>query len=279
MREAIEGQKDLLSGYEALTPEQLAAMQSDLDQLDAWDKEVEELLTKRKNGYLTDDEQTRLQEILNAKAELEIKYSLDAGSGYEQIITGMHAALERAGNGGHMNDTFLGDTMNALAEGRRAYMDALNQSYDAEYAQIQLIEDETARMTALEQLNEQYRTKRAEGEEEYAAAVREAGKTVWENSDMSYQIAAIDELAALIGSFEEIDVVDCRYFTLDMREFVEQHAITDILFANNINHAFTERTAVSYERYIGQHYAEPQVRKTTAFHRRYTKRRPARRRR
>lgn len=85
--------------------------------------------------------------------------------------------------------------------------------------------------------------------------------------------------AYLMGSFEEIDVVDCRYFTLDMREFVEQHAITDILFANNINHAFTERTAASYERYIGQHYAEPQVRKATASHRRYAKRRSARRRR
>ena len=206
VREAIAGQKDLLEGYEALTPEQQAAMQADLEQLDAWDKEVEALLKKRKNGYLTDEEQARLQEILTARAQLEVKYSLDAGDGYDQIITGMNAAIERAKNGGSMDSTFLGDTMNALAEGRKAYMEALNGSYDAEYAQIQLIEDETARMAALDALNERYREKRAQGEEEYAAAVREAGKTVWENTDMSDQIATIDELAALIGSFEDIDL-------------------------------------------------------------------------
>jgi len=38
----------------------------------------------------------------------------------------------------------------------------------------------------------------------------------------------------LFGSFEEVHVVDGRYFTKNMREYVEQNGITDILFCNNV---------------------------------------------
>lgn len=60
--------------------------------------------------------------------------------------------------------------------------------------------------------------------------------------------------AYLLGSFEEIHVVDCRYFTLDIRDFVQQKGITDILFANNILHASMPKTSQSYEKYIGQQF-------------------------
>ena len=35
-------------------------------------------------------------------------------------------------------------------------------------------------------------------------------------------------------SFEEIHVIDGRYFTHNMKDYVREHKITDILFANNI---------------------------------------------
>jgi hypothetical protein len=38
----------------------------------------------------------------------------------------------------------------------------------------------------------------------------------------------------LFGSFEEVHVVDGRYFTKNMCEYVEQNGITDILFCNNV---------------------------------------------
>ena len=41
VRGAIEGQKDLLGEYGALTPEAQANLDRDLKQLDAYDKEVE----------------------------------------------------------------------------------------------------------------------------------------------------------------------------------------------------------------------------------------------
>ena len=56
----------------------------------------------------------------------------------------------------------------------------------------------------------------------------------------------------LFSSFEEIHVVDCRYFLQNMVDFVKDHAITDILFANNLIHASAVKTTEAYERYLTQ---------------------------
>ncbi len=56
----------------------------------------------------------------------------------------------------------------------------------------------------------------------------------------------------LFSSFEEIHVVDCRYFLQNMVDFVNSHAITDILFANNLIHASMAKTSQAYERYLTQ---------------------------
>ena len=61
--------------------------------------------------------------------------------------------------------------------------------------------------------------------------------------------------AYLFGSFQEIHVVDCRYFTQNIATFVRDHQITDILFANNLVHASMARTAATYQRYLSQHAA------------------------
>ena len=58
--------------------------------------------------------------------------------------------------------------------------------------------------------------------------------------------------SCLFSSFEEIHVVDCRYFLQNMVDFVRSHAITDILFANNLIHASAPKTAQAYERYLTQ---------------------------
>lgn len=56
----------------------------------------------------------------------------------------------------------------------------------------------------------------------------------------------------LFSSFEEIHVVDCRYFLQNMIVFVKTHGITDILFANNLIHASSAKTVLAYERYLTQ---------------------------
>jgi len=56
----------------------------------------------------------------------------------------------------------------------------------------------------------------------------------------------------LFGSFEEIHVIDCRYFSKNMRQYVADNGITDILFANNVTHASTARTYNMYITYLNQ---------------------------
>lgn len=56
--------------------------------------------------------------------------------------------------------------------------------------------------------------------------------------------------AFLFGSFEEIHVVDCRYFLQGMRAFVREKGITDILFANNLIHATMAKICENYRNFL-----------------------------
>lgn len=57
----------------------------------------------------------------------------------------------------------------------------------------------------------------------------------------------------LFYSFEEVHVIDSRYFTKNMVEYVADNAITDILFANNIFKAYSSYTYRNYTRFLTQH--------------------------
>lgn len=205
IREKITAQGDLLRGYDALTPEVKATMDADLSQLDAWDREISTLLQKRQNGYLSDGDQERLNEIVQARAEIEVRYLLGDGSGYDDIITQMQAELARLELEDAVDPTLFGDVLTALADGRKAYMDALKDSYDAEYAQINAIGDETAKTAALMALNERYNAQRLEGEEAYAEAIRQAGAQAWQEGGYTEQIGQIEELAKLLASTDGLD--------------------------------------------------------------------------
>lgn len=56
----------------------------------------------------------------------------------------------------------------------------------------------------------------------------------------------------LFYSFEEICIVDCRYFDKNMKSYIEDNKITDIVFANNLGHACTPKTHNTYLRYLTQ---------------------------
>lgn len=56
----------------------------------------------------------------------------------------------------------------------------------------------------------------------------------------------------LFYSFEEVHVIDSRYFTRNMVEYVEENGITDILFANNIFKAYSSHTYGGYLRFLTQ---------------------------
>ena len=56
----------------------------------------------------------------------------------------------------------------------------------------------------------------------------------------------------LFGSFSEVHIIDSRYFIHNVRDYVKENGITDLLFANNAFHAATESTVAAYERYLTQ---------------------------
>lgn len=60
--------------------------------------------------------------------------------------------------------------------------------------------------------------------------------------------------AFLFYSFEEIHVIDSRYFTKDIIAYVADNKITDILFANNIFKAYSSHTYSSYLRFLHQQW-------------------------
>jgi hypothetical protein len=56
----------------------------------------------------------------------------------------------------------------------------------------------------------------------------------------------------LFHSFEEIYVVDCRYFNKNIVTYAKDHQVTDILFANNVSHAHNIATSNAYFNYLTQ---------------------------
>lgn len=58
--------------------------------------------------------------------------------------------------------------------------------------------------------------------------------------------------AYLFSSFDNIHVVDMRYFTYNAVEYITENGITDILFANNAFHAATASTVKYYDNFLSQ---------------------------
>lgn len=56
----------------------------------------------------------------------------------------------------------------------------------------------------------------------------------------------------LFGSFKEIHVVDFRYFTYNVKDYVERNGVTDILITNNLSQICTHAVSSAYRRFLTQ---------------------------
>lgn len=220
IREQIEARGNLLEGLGVMDDTTKEQMGSDLAQLEEWDAEIEALLNKRQSGFLSDEEQARLEEVIKLRAELELDYTSADTSGFDQIITNMQAEVARMNASGEIDATVYGDALNALAQGQQAYNDALNASYNAQYAQIQSIQDAATRESALAALNAQYNQQRLEGERAYQQAVQDAGTAAMEANKGSFseQYAQIQEIAAAISDIDGIDLTALESLTAGLDE-------------------------------------------------------------
>ena len=130
--------------------EQLAA---DMETLDSLDAEIEALLKKRQNGYFSESDQIRLQELIDTREAIEIKYHLVPADvdGFDTIRQKLEAEVARAQARGKADAdvTVYENAMVAAAEGLAAVNAQIDAQYDKEYALIQLIEDSAERQMCI----------------------------------------------------------------------------------------------------------------------------------
>ena len=91
----LKAQSDA-NGYTSLS----AQMQADLDSLDSMDTEISKLLKRRQSKLFTADDETRLQELVNQRNSIMVKYHLvadeDETDGFDTIRQKLQAEVARA---------------------------------------------------------------------------------------------------------------------------------------------------------------------------------------
>ena len=238
VRGQIESRGALLEGLGILDDAARAQMEQDMAKLEAYDEEVADLLKKNRNGTLSGEDQQRLEEVIRLRADMQLEYGGDGRSPFDRVVEGMQSELDRtASMGANADISIYGDTLNALAQGRQAYIDSLNQSYDAQHAQIMAIEDETQREAALTALNAQYNQQRLQGEQAYKDAVQEAGAQAWEVHDFGEQVKQIDNLAELLssGMLQDSQIVSNWANSVDEGKLASMIALVEQLRASGMS--------------------------------------------
>ena len=209
-REGLAGLKENAdaNGYTGLS----AQIQADMDTLDAMDKEIAALLKKRQSKYFTEEDQRRLQELIAARGDIEIKYHLveaDAG-GFDTIRDKMAAEVARAQARGQTDAdvTVYQNAIAAAGQGMAAVNAQIDAQYDKEYALIQLIEDSTERQAAMDDLNARYLEQRRQAVQEYGETLAGFVMPVWNSESMQTAGDQMDRLVQLMRQYSSADAAD-----------------------------------------------------------------------
>ena len=189
------------SGYAGVS-EQLAG---DIATLDALDAELAALLKRRQNGYFSDADQIRLQELIDTREAIEVKYRLSPADadGFDTIRQKLEAEVARAQARGKQDAdvTVYENAVVAAAQGLAAMNAEIDAQYDKEYALIQLIEDSTERQNAMEALNAQYNENRRDAALEYAALLSDVVPKVWAQADIQQAASDVDTLTQKLREY------------------------------------------------------------------------------
>lgn len=202
-REELAALKDAAdeSGYAGVS-DQLA---DDMSMLDALDAELVALLGRRQNGYFSDADQIRLQEMIDTREAIEIKYRLSPADadGFDTIRQKLEAEVARAQARGRMDAdvTVYENAVVAAAQGLAAMNGEIDAQYDKEYALIQLIEDSTERQNAMEALNAKYNENRRNAALEYAALLSDVVPKVWAQADIQQAASDVDTLTRKLREY------------------------------------------------------------------------------
>lgn len=192
------------SGYTSVSD----SLGADIAQLDAIDKEMERILKRRRNRSFTEKDKARMQELIDMRGTIEVKYHLTSADteGFGTIRKKLEAEIARAQarGGTDASVTYYENAMVAAAEGHAEVNRQLDAQYDKEYALIMLMDDANKRQTALDDLNARYLTDRQAATAEYAALLADMVMPVWNQTDI--QQAGTD-IAALIQLMRQYTTV------------------------------------------------------------------------
>jgi TP901 family phage tail tape measure protein len=191
-----------------------------LKQLDAYDKEVERLLKKRQNGFLTEEEQARLGEIVQLRAQIKLTYVTGEGGAYDSIRGGVEAEkarleAEAGGQNPVIGVDLYTDALKAGAEGYQAQVDALNASYDEQYAAVKAISDADQRDAALKELNARHMESLNAAQAEYNSLVAEYGKEAFQSDGIQKAKDDMQEFVDVIDKYNrgELNETGLKAFT------------------------------------------------------------------
>lgn len=191
------------AGYTSVSEQ----LQGDMDTLDAMDKEIAKLLKKRQNKMLTEKDKIRLQELIDTREAIEVKYHLSAADtdGFDTIRNKVEAEIARAeARGQEVSTTVYENAMVATAEGMAAVNSSLDAQYDKEYALIQLIEDSTERQQAMDALNAKYNEDRRSAALEYASLMADVVMPVWQQEDIQTAKTQVGDLMQLLRQYSAV---------------------------------------------------------------------------
>lgn len=188
------------AGYTSVS----AQLQADIDTLDSMDKEIARLLKKKQNRKLSERDKVRLQELIDTREAIEVKYHLSAADtdGFDTIRNKVEAEVARAeARGQEVSATVYENAMVAAAEGMSAVNTSLDEQYDKEYALIQLIENSAERQQALDALNARYNSDRRAAAMEYAQLMDDVVMPVWQQSDIQTAKTQVGDLMQLLRQY------------------------------------------------------------------------------
>ena len=118
------------SGYTSVSK----GLAADIQTLDQMDAEIARLLKKRQNGFFSEKDQIRLQELIDTRETIEVKYHLtpEETGGFETIAQKVEAEVARAQARGKTDaDTpVYENAVKAAAEGMAAINAQIDERYD-----------------------------------------------------------------------------------------------------------------------------------------------------
>lgn len=180
-------------------------LEQDIQLLGSMDKEIARLLKRRQSGKFTQKEQLRLQELIDTREAIEIKYKLSAADvdGFDTIREKLNAQIARAQAMGKPDIDVANyeSAVVASAEGMASINAQLDAQYDKEYQLIQLMQNGAEKEQAIQALNQRYFENRRLAALEYASLLSDLVMPVWDQKDIQETDKGIDALYAKLREY------------------------------------------------------------------------------